>query len=206
MEIKVIFFDVETNGINPNSSVLSISALKASYNIETNEMKKIDVFDRFYFRNDGENPNYDALRVNGLYDEEIEARRNESLISYPKTFKEDVQNFYQFCDGAKHFIAHNIRFDRQFIPFKLEYQFDTMLENINIVKVPNTNRHSGYKWPKLLECAKFYNIKLEEEQLHNSMYDVLIMARIVYVMSKNKMTSNIIRRFLVDNISTEILN
>lgn len=200
---KVIFFDVETNGVTPLNSVLSISAMKVTFDTESNKMIKLDEFDRFYFRNEGEQPNLDALKVNGLYDEEIERRRAMSSIKYPKTFKEDIDNFYIFCDNAEHFVAHNIRFDRQFIPFNLKYQFDTMIENIEIVKVPNLTGFSKYKWPKLMECANYYNIPLDENELHNSMYDVLIMGRVMFKMLKDPVAKLKVRRFLVDNISTK---
>ncbi|CAM3080359.1 3'-5' exonuclease [Streptobacillus felis] len=199
---KVIFFDVETNGVNATNSVLSISAMKITYNTEDNKMIKLDEFDRFYFRNEGEEPNFDALKINGLFDELIEKKREESNEKYPRTFKEDIDNFYNFCDNAEHYVAHNIRFDRQFIPFNLKYQFDTMIENIEIVKILN-NTQEYYKWPKLMECAKFYNIPLDEKELHNSMYDVLIMARVMYKMLKYPEGQKKVRRFLVDNISTK---
>lgn len=204
MKKKLILFDTETNGTNPKDSVLSISAMKVEYDTETDQMVKLGEFDRFYFRNEGEEPNEGALRVNGLYDDEIERRRNLSLEKYPRTFTEDVDNFYNFCDGAQHFIAHNIRFDRQFIPFILPYQFDTMLENIETVKIPSNNGYSPYKWPKLMECAEYYNIKIEEDELHNSMYDVIIMGRVLFKMTKTKSGLEKVRKFVVDNISTSM--
>lgn len=202
MKKKLILFDTETNGTNPSDSVLSISAMKIEYDTETNQMVKLGEFDRFYFRNEGEEPNEGALRVNGLYDDEIERRRSLSNEKYPRTFKEDVNNFYIFCDGTEHFVAHNIKFDRQFIPFVLPYQFDTMIENIETVKIPSTNGYSKYKWPKLMECAEYYNIKLEEEELHNSMYDVIIMGRVLFKMTKTSKGLEKVRSFVVDNIST----
>ena len=66
MKKKLILFDTETNGTNPSDSVLSISAMKIEYDTETNQMVKLGEFDRFYFRNEGEEPNEGALRVNGL--------------------------------------------------------------------------------------------------------------------------------------------
>ncbi|WP_196760427.1 3'-5' exonuclease [Streptobacillus moniliformis] len=201
---KVIFFDVETNGVNPTDSVLSISAMKVTYDTITNKMVKLGEFDRFYFRNEGEEPNFDALNVNGLFDDEIERRRNLSLIKYAKTFNEDIVNFFEFCDNAEHFVAHNIRFDRQFIPFKLKYQFDTMLENIDIVKIPSNSYYSSFKWPKLMECANYYNIPVDENELHNSMYDVVIMGRIMFKMLKDNEGLKRVRRFLVDDISTNL--
>ena len=77
MNKKLIFFDVETNGLR-GSSVLSMSAMKVSMNLETLEMLKVGEFNRFYYRNKGEEINEGAIRVNGLTDEEIGIRRSMS--------------------------------------------------------------------------------------------------------------------------------
>lgn len=60
------------------------------------------------------------------------------------------------------------------------------------------------KWPKLSECASFYNIPFDSDELHNSMYDVLIMARVMYKMLRNEKGFEKVRRFLVNNKSTEM--
>lgn len=195
---KIIFFDVETNGLK-GTSVLSMSAMKMSFNTENLEMYKLGEFNRFYYRDKGELLNEEAIKVNGLTDEEITRRRSESELIYPLTFKEDINSFIEFCDSCEHYVAHNIRFDRDFIPFKLNYQFDTMIENIDIVRIMSLR---GFKWPKLLECAKFYNVPLEEKKLHNSLYDVEIMAKVFYRMRKNSLSKNRILRFVDKNIST----
>lgn len=200
MNKKLIFFDVETNGLR-GSSVLSMSAMEVSINLETLEMLKVGEFNRFYYRNKGEEINEGAIRVNGLTDEEIGIRRSMSSEVYPKTFLEDLPSFVEFCQGCDHYIAHNIRFDRDFLPFKLKYQFDTMLENIDIVKIMGLN---GYKWPKLIECANYYKVPLEEEKLHNSMYDVETMAKVFFRMRKHSIAKSRIKRFIVDNISTRL--
>lgn len=198
MQKKIIFFDVETNGFK-GTSVLSISAMKILFNTETLEMIKLGEFDRFYFRNDGEEINLGAIKINGLTDEEIEKRRSQSIEKYPRTFIEDIDNFKDFCENAEHFVAHNIKFDRDFIPFILKYQFDTMLENIDIVRIYGDY---GYKWPKLMECADHYNIKIEDEKLHNSMYDVEVMVKVFFRMRKHNIASDRIMRFIDKNIST----
>lgn len=196
---KIIFFDVETNGLK-GSSVLSISAMKIEYNEKTGEMIKLGEYDRFYYRRKGEDVNEKAISVNGLTDDELARRRSSSEISYPETFEEDVMAFYNFCDGAKHFVAHNIRFDRDFIPFKLEYQFDTMIENTDILKLEG--RYGNYKWPTLNKCADFYQVKLDPDMLHQSIYDVIVMARVFYKMNKYPKTKSRIERFVLSNVST----
>ena len=53
MKKNIIFFDVETNG-KVGSAVLSISAIKVSYDFENDSWEKVSEYDRFYFRNEGE--------------------------------------------------------------------------------------------------------------------------------------------------------
>jgi hypothetical protein len=62
MKKNIIFFDVETNG-KVGSAVLSISAIKVSYDFENDSWEKVSEYDRFYFRNEGESfsKSYDTL-------------------------------------------------------------------------------------------------------------------------------------------------
>ena len=147
MDRNIIFFDVETNG-KIGSSVLSISAIKVNYNFEKNEWTKVSEYNRFYFRNEGEPIDFGAVNVHGLTDEVISSKRKGT--NYPLTFKEDVDTFFLYCQDTNHFVAHNIKFDRSFIPFPLKNQFDTMMENIDIVKAGINTNYGTYKWPKLM--------------------------------------------------------
>ena len=191
MDRNIIFFDVETNG-KIGSSVLSISAIKVNYNFEKKEWTKISEYNRFYFRNEGEPIDFGAVNVHGLTDEVISSKRQDT--NYPSTFKEDVDAFFLYCQDTNHFVAHNIKFDRSFVDFSLKNQFDTMKENIDILKIEND--YGNYKWPKLIECAKYYKVPFEENQFHGSYYDVLIMFRIFYKMTKNEISKNRIFDFL----------
>ena len=193
MDRNIIFFDVETNG-KIGSSVLSISAIKVNYNFEKNEWTKVSEYNRFYFRNKGEPIDFGAVNVHGLTDEVISSKRQD--IDYPSTFKEDVDAFFLYCQDTDHFVAHNIKFDRSFIPFPLKNQFDTMMENIDIVKAGINPSYGTYKWPKLMECAKFYNVPMNEDQLHESLYDVLITFRVFYKMTKNPFGKPRVEEFL----------
>ena len=194
MDRNIIFFDVETNG-KIGSSVLSISAIKVNYNFEKNEWTKVSEYNRFYFRNKGEPIDFGAVNVHGLTDEVISSKRQD--IDYPSTFKEDVDAFFLYCQDTNHFVAHNIKFDRSFIPFPLKNQFDTMMENIDIVKAGINPSYGTYKWPKLMECAEFYNVPMIEEQLHESLYDVLITFRVFYKMTKNPFGKPRVEKFLL---------
>ncbi|QUB96104.1 3'-5' exonuclease [Leptotrichia sp. oral taxon 218] len=193
---NIIFFDVETNGFK-GSSVLSMSAIKVNYDFEKSEWSKVSEFNRFYFREEDEEMNEGAINVNGLTDEVIAFERKklkDKIGEYPLTFKSDMDNFFMFCQDTDHFVAHNISFDRSFVDFSLKNQFDTMKENIDILKIENNC--GNYKWPKLIECAKYYKVPFEENQFHGSYYDVLIMFRIFYKMTKNEIAKNRIFNFL----------
>ncbi len=193
---NIIFFDVETNGFK-GSSVLSMSAIKVNYDFEKSEWSKVSEFNRFYFREEDEEMNEGAINVNGLTDEVIAFERKklkDKIGEYPLTFKSDMDNFFMFCQDTDHFVAHNISFDRSFVDFSLKNQFDTMKENIDILKIENNC--GNYKWPKLIECAKYYKVPFEENQFHGSYYDVLIMFRIFYKMTKNEIAKNRIFDFL----------
>ena len=193
---NIIFFDVETNGFK-GSSVLSMSAIKVNYDFEKSEWSKVSEFNRFYFREEDEEMNEGAINVNGLTDEVIAFERKklkDKIGEYPLTFKSDMDNFFMFCQDTDHFVAHNISFDRSFVDFSLKNQFDTMKENIDILKIENNC--GNYKWPKLIECAKYYKVPFEKNQFHGSYYDVLIMFRIFYKMTKNEIAKNRIFNFL----------
>lgn len=192
--MDIIFFDTETNGFK-GSSVLSISAIKVNYDEKTDKFTKKGDFHRFYFRNSGEEVNEGAIKVNGLTDEVIAQERERTGGNYPETFKEDMTNFYIFCKDVDHYVAHNIKFDRDFIDFPLKNQFDTMLENIEVLKLPGKFEGS-YKWPKLMECIEHYKIPYEEKNLHGSYYDVLMTFRLFYKMSKNPEIKNKIYDFM----------
>ena len=180
--MNVIIFDTETNGLE-NCSVLSISAIKIDIDLKLNSYKEIERFNRFYFRNEDEKINVEAVAVNGLTDEEILRRRVESGIKYSKYFEKD-KDFVDFCKDTKHFVAHNISFDRKFIPFELEQQFCTKESNAEILKIPGKN--GKYKWPRLNEAAKYYGIELDENRWHESTYDTEICKDIFVAMFEKK--------------------
>ena len=135
-----------------------------------------------------------AINVNGLTDDVLEKKREGTI--YPVHFKDDIESFYSFCLDTTHYVAHNIKFDRSFIPFMLKNQFDTMIENVEIVKAGINEYYGTYKWPKLNECARFYNIPFDDTSLHESLYDVLITFRVFYKMSKHPIAKNKIFNFL----------
>lgn len=171
---RIIIFDVETNGLNGGYSVLSCSAIK--YEIDPNAygMTEIDRFNRYYYPVEQFDPQ--AIAVNGLTKEVITEKRGDG--TYPEHFCMD-SDFETFCSDTKRFIAHNISFDMQFIPFLAEKKkFCTMMTNMDIVCVNFMEWKREWKWPKLSETAVHYGIQFCERELHGSMADAEITAKI----------------------------
>ena len=187
---KIIIFDLETNGIK-DCSVLSISAIKLEVDIENLNVREIGKFDRYYYRNPGEKINFGAIRVNGLTDENISILRKDR--NYSKYFEEDY-DFEDFCDGVKHFVAHNISFDSQFLKIPYMRKFCTMNENVENLKIEG--KYGKYKWPKLNETAKYYGIEVDELSTHRSDYDTYLCKEIFVKMLKDNNYNSKILEFL----------
>ena len=187
---KIIIFDLETNGIK-DCSVLSISAIKLEVDIESLNVREIGKFDRYYYRNPGEKINFGAIRVNGLTDENISILRKDR--NYSKYFEEDY-DFEDFCDGVKHFVAHNISFDSQFLNIPYMRKFCTMNENVENLKIKG--KYGNYKWTKLNETAKYYGIEVDELSTHRSDYDTYLCKEIFVKMLKDNNYNSKILEFL----------
>lgn len=189
---KIIFFDVETNGKEKGCSVLSISAIKCQFNgKEVIEVEK--PFIRYYYRKPGEKIDQKALEINGLNDKEIELKRKDS--TYELFFFMDEESFHDYCRGVNHFVGHNIDFDEKYINnFKLKYTFCTMRENTNIIQIKNEKGKN--KWPTLEETAKYYEIELNSNHLHDSYYDISLTFKIFKKMIRNQKTRNKVLKFL----------
>jgi len=177
----LVVFDLETNGLSNRSSVLSCSAFKFSIRSsvsaeiepgfsvqpdnpfifpEAGPLQLTGVFERYYFSREPENMG--AIRVNGLSEEVIRSRRGSE--NWPTFFSEDKE-FLDFIGEAGLFVAHNIDFDAQFVPFLFDKPlFCTMKSN------------SIGKYPKLAELARRFKITTDGAQLHGSSYDTYITA------------------------------
>ena len=70
-----------------------------------------------------------------------------------------------------------------------------MLANVNVLKLPGKYEDS-YKWPKLSECAEHYKVPVKENELHGSYYDVLVMFRVFYQMTKHPETKDKVFQFM----------
>jgi len=183
MELNVIFWDTETNGLHKTNSVLSISAIKTAFSVEGEkiESKIIERYERFYFRKPFEKIGEEAIDVNGLTDEVLKEKRIEA--DYPENFCNDIDSFKRFCSDTRHFAGHNIFYDKQYINFWLPNIFCTMKTNTYIIGL---KRKDGQpKFPSLTETAKFYGIDTNTDEMHGSMYDSFITYQVFLKMLEN---------------------
>jgi DNA polymerase-3 subunit epsilon len=196
METTVIFFDTETNGLTAEHSVLSVSAIKTAFKREPGgtapAANVIDCYERFYYRKPGEPVGTGAIRVNGLTDEVIAQKRGDAV--YPRHFHEDIEAFRAFCGETRHFSAHNIAFDQQYIPFPMPNIFCTMQENKRVMKL--RRRTGQLKFPSLSETAAFYDIAAVPAELHASTYDTQLVYEIFKKMLAADSTRKKTRKFL----------
>lgn len=164
--MKYIIFDTETNGFSSENSLLSISAVKIE--IDGNKIKKIDEYNRYYHSIERENNH--ALEKNGLYKKNIDQKRNEIKIDYPIYFKDDVHSFFEFSKDVNGFIAHNMNFDKKFIPFDFWSTFCTL---------EHFRKKGNSKGNELSNVAKKIGVSVEEAKLHDSKYDTELLHEIV---------------------------
>jgi len=192
--MNVIFWDTETNGLEKHHSVLSISAVKCVFDIENDKVdsKIIDHYERFYYRKANESIGAKAIDINGLTDDVIKVKRKNA--TYPEYFCNDITSFKLFCSDTTHFVGHNIFYDKQYINFWLPNMFCTMKSNIKILNLKRQCRK--LKFPSLEETAKYYDIKIDENELHNSMYDSYITYQIFCKMIIDENTSKKVTDFL----------
>ena len=192
--MNVIFWDTETNGLEKYHSVLSISAIKYSFSIEPQNISCAiaDRYERFYFRKPGEKLGERAIQVNGLTDGVIQQRRREA--DYPEHFCNDIEAFRMFCSDTRHFVGHNIFYDKQYINFRLPHEFCTMKSNTKILGLKRKNGRP--KFPSLSETATFYEIEFDKSQLHSSMYDSLVTYQVFLRMLENERTRDGVLGFL----------
>jgi len=168
-----LVFDVETNGLSAIDSVLSFSAL-----VVNNKNKVIKEYDRYYFPREGEEPNPEAININGLTIETIKA--NRAGAKYPKYFKDDKEIAELFFGKHELYIAHNIAFDKAFIEYNFDFYFEeekefcTMLATQYLYNAPFM-RNGEPKYPKLSESVAHFKINtkkfLEKGGYHSSLFD-----------------------------------
>lgn len=147
-------FDLETNGLDSSSSVLSCTAEK--YDALEGLLTGREFFHRYYFSREPENPS--AIRVNGLTRIVLEEKRRGR--NWPEFFRDDW-DFIGFCRDAELIVAHNVEFDFSFCPFLHGKELFCTMKS-----------HAAGKYPRLGDLARRYGLAVAEGDLHAGEYDV----------------------------------
>lgn len=145
----IIFFDTETTGLIPGR-IIQLSYIMQS---ETEVRAK-----NFFFAVEYVEPS--AVAVHGFTPEKL------AVLSGGKTFSCDIDEIYDDFAAADLIVAHNVRFDINFMiaefcyqdrRFRYKNEFDTMKFFTPIMKLTREN-HKGYKYPKLSEMIDYLDI------------------------------------------------
>jgi len=119
---------------------------------------------------------------------------NEILDKIYKMIDEEVFNDLS-KDNRLYIVGHNIDFDVGCLTwFSGDNRLGTyktictMKKGTNICKIPQkADVPNKYKWPKLIELAKFCGIEFDENKFHDSIYDVEITRKCFIHMMENEM-------------------
>lgn len=182
--INYIVFDFEVNGLDANSSVTEVAALRYSFNFVTKENVLTDVLHHFYLP--VEVINISSSAVTGLTEESIREYRKNDNADYPEFFKDDLSYIESFFDSVDYLIAHNVSFDKQYLPESIQRSkgfYCTMEANKDIVKAQTEN--GRLKMPTLEETAAFYGVPFDATSAHGALYDTSRLFEIVKVMISN---------------------
>lgn len=145
----IIVFDTETTGLRPGR-VIQLSYIMFSDNGATGK--------NFFFYTPYIEPS--AVRVHGITPEKL------AVLSGGHTFTEYLDEIDDDFRAASLTVAHNFPFDFSFMTAEFGYEsrifrynekFDTMRELKSKVGLP-AMRGGGFKYPKLIELADFYEI------------------------------------------------
>ena len=184
--MKLLVFDTETTGLpekgakinNINKWPYIIQLSYILYDTENNYV--LDICDSIVKLNKNIkiNPVSESIHKISM---DISQEKGINIQQVLKSLKNAVND----CDLI---IGHNINFDKNIVLVELMRNnmqnifigknfYCTMYGSKNICKIPiNIHGKDMFKYPKLVELYKFY-FKDEPENLHNSMYDVLVTLR-----------------------------
>ena len=171
---RIIFFDTETSGLNPEvHEILQLSYFVvdgATWEV----LKKKDFY--FPYPEDECRVSRRAIEINHLTKEFLSRR----TIS---TRYDGLSQFYADLYTCQMAVAHNIRFDYDFIEHTASvekvprhawpFMYCTMMETINVCQIEDSRRW-GYKYPRLEELAKFLHINYNKDSLHDSFTDTAL--------------------------------
>lgn len=178
-ELIYVFFDTETTGkIDQRDAGIETKnnfphIIQIAY-LVSNETPKV-----FYMKTERES-HPGALEKHKITKDILETQGEDAMVV--------MRRFCKDIAKADVLVAHNLAFDLPIIQhFMYSHgMFDELLRtkkmrmfctkeaSTDILKLPAKFKNK-YKWPKLEELAKHYGIEMDEENLHDAMYDVALL-------------------------------
>ena len=192
--MKILIFDTETTGLPEKGALINnihhwpyiIQLSFILYDTQSNLV--LDISDSIVKLNKN-------IEINHI-SESIHKISMDISQEKGKDIKSILENFEKAVNKCDIIIGHNINFDKNIVLVEiLRNKMFNFLENKifyctmkcikNICKIPITiNGKNIFKYPKLIELYKFY-FQDEPNNLHNSMYDVLITLKCYGMMKYN---------------------
>ena len=178
--MKLLFYECETSGLTPAWNKM----LQLSWQLVDTKHWKVLSRQNFYFKQPGKDRvEQGAIRVNGLTKETLEHLGTVPRSKAIKAFAKDMA-MADLC------VAHNFDFDSNFIfnedkknLISWKKGYCTMHGTTNLCKIEFGYRpywiddNQEYKWPKLIELARFLNVDYSKIHLHDSAGDVELTKR-----------------------------
>ena len=199
--MKILVFDTETTGLPFPKNPLIIDTQAWPYIVQfsylffdISENKILHIQDDI-IRIPEEIPiSQESINIHGI--------TKERTLTEGIDIKDALNTFNIYLKNADIIIGHNINFDTRIL--RVEYirnqmphnfiinnrrkvEYCTMLNSINICKIPFANpkkAYSDYKYPKLSELY-YHLFKEKANNLHNSMADVFICFRAYCALAHN---------------------
>lgn len=184
--MKLLVFDTETTGLPEKKATIDELdkwpyIIQISYILyDTDNNYVIDISDLIIKLNEN-------IKINEISES---IHKISMKISQEKgiDIKQALLNFKRVVNNSDLIVGHNVKFDKNIVSVELARNninnflktknfYCTMYGSKNICKIPIImNGRQIFKYPKLIELYKFY-FSDEPQNLHNSMYDVLVTLR-----------------------------
>ena len=160
---KIIVFDVETTGLNPEiDDILQFSASDGSGKVLMN----------LYFKPERHSSWIEAEKINHI---------TPDMVKDCPSIKGKLDEIQKIFDNAELYVTYNGQFDRAFLDvagvtnildIEDNKEFDVMLSLAEIYG-QWSDQFQNYKWQKLVKAASYYGFDWNQYDAHNSMSDVI---------------------------------
>lgn len=188
-----IIFDTETNG-KPKDFNAKMSNVdnwpritQLGYQVYNNKKELIKEVQHLVIPDGWEIPKEKFFIDNNM--------STDRCLKYGKPIKEVLTEFINDLESCIYLVAHNIQFDYNVVGAELirlglksknkPQKVCTMLNSMDVLKIPNTHRYSQYKWPNLTELHKYF-FGTGFDGAHDAMDDVRATAKCYFKLIENE--------------------